>query len=197
MPWRLATCQMVSPSRATVSLPSSRNFTVLPWPLALPSTLSAGALCATPGLPACLFSPPATPFLSWPYPAGLVLSSMASPGAERLAQLFGKIFRDAGQRIGGRLTQAANRGVPHRGGEFVQQALVPRTLRHELDGFLGTNAAWRALAAALIFKEFHQVESHSFHIVLIRQDHNGVGADETAIFFKGSEVERQIGHRCW
>ena len=59
----------------------------------------------------------------------------------------------------------------------------------------GADPARRALAAALILEEFHEVERHCLHIVLVRQDHNRVRPDEAAVFFQGAEVERNIGHR--
>src|SRR6185312_16160400 len=66
----------------------------------------------------------------------------------------------------------------------------------QLGRFLGPDAAGRALAAAFILEELHQIQRGSLYVVLVGEDHNRVRPHETAVFFKGSEVERDIGHRC-
>src|SRR2546421_12788229 len=99
VPWRLATCQIVSPALASTSTPSRVKVTVLPEPLVV----------------------------------------ITSPLAERLAQLLGKIFQHAQQRIGRRLAKPADRGVAHGVREFRQQRRVPRTLCHQTDGLLGSH----------------------------------------------------------
>src|SRR5450759_816640 len=48
VPRRLATCQMVSPSSASTSLPSRRNFTDLPAPLPAVIAKSSSCACALP-----------------------------------------------------------------------------------------------------------------------------------------------------
>ena len=53
------------PRARRTSAPSSVKVMVLP-PLPSPATLSAGAVCATPGLPSPLLLPPAAPLASWP-----------------------------------------------------------------------------------------------------------------------------------
>src|SRR5204863_9240657 len=72
------TCQMVSPARACTSAPSSVNAMVSP-PAPSPCTLSAGPVCATFGRPSTFVSPPAAPFLSWPYPTGSFSLLIESP----------------------------------------------------------------------------------------------------------------------
>src|ERR1700734_3970483 len=67
-------------------------------------------------------------------------------------------------------------------------------MRHQLGRLLGADPAWRALAAALILEELHQVKSHRLHIVLVGQNDNRVGAYEAAVFFQRAEIERQVGH---
>src|SRR5690606_23063830 len=79
-------------------------------------------------------------------------------------------------------------------GQLVQERLIPRTLLHQLDRLLGTNAAGRALAARLVLEKAHQVQSHGFHVVLVGQDDNRVGTDEAAVFFERAEIERQVRH---
>src|SRR3954453_23116380 len=174
VPWRCATCQMVSPLRAWTSWPSSVNATVSPpWPS--PCTLSAGPVCATCGRPSTLVSPPAAPLLSWPYPTGLVVSFMESPFAQRPGQIVAEILEHAEQRVRRGLSQPADRGISHRGGQFGQQRLVPRPGCHQLDRLLGSCPARRALSAALILEKAHQVERHRLHVVALGQDHDRVG----------------------
>ena len=64
--------------------------------------------------------------------------------------------------------------------------------RHQADGLLGAVAAGRALAAAFVLEELHQVQRHGLHVVLVRQDHHGVAADKRAMLLELTEVERQI-----
>ena len=115
--------------------------------------------------------------------------------SQRFRQFLGEIFQHAEQRIRRRLAEAADRGVAHRGRQLGQQRRVPRALRHQLDGLLGADAAGRALAAAFVLEELHQVERHRLHVVLVGQDDNRVRADEAAVFFQRAEIERQVGHR--
>ena len=142
-----ATCQMVSPARASTSRPSSVNV--------------IGFI--------------------------VVIGSHHCPAA---CQILAEILEHAAQRIGRRLAEAADRGVAHRGGQLVQQRLVPRPGCHQLDGLLGADAAGRALAAAFVLEEPHQVERHRLHVVLLGQDDNRVRADEAAVFFQRAEIER-------
>ena len=92
------------------------------------------------------------------------------------------------------MAEPADRGVAHQGGEFVKEGWVPRPIGHQVGGLLGADAAWRALAAALVLEEFDEVERHCFHVVLVGKDHNSVGADEAAIFLQRAEIERDVGH---
>src|SRR5262245_51712213 len=125
VPLRCATCQIVSPSLASTSLPSRLNVMVL---------------------------------------------LIASPLAERLYEIVAEILEHAAQRVRCGLAEAADRGIAHRGGKLVQQRLVPRPGCHQLDGLLGSDTAWRALAAALVLEEAHQVQRHGFHVVLVGED---------------------------
>src|SRR5258708_24795197 len=114
---------------------------------------------------------PSRPSTSWPssvklkgFAAPLVLigrslrrSSAPSPCPERLCEILGKILKDAQQRIWGCLTETADRGIPHGGGQLLEQALVPRSARHQFRGLLGPHPAGRALAAAFVLEEAHQV----------------------------------------
>src|SRR5690349_4309922 len=78
---------------------------------------------------------------------------MASPLLERFAQLFREIFQHAQERVRRRLAEAADRCVTHGVGQLGQQARVPGAMLHQLDGFLGADAAGRALPAAFVFEE--------------------------------------------
>src|SRR5262245_23908512 len=108
------------------------------------------------------------------YVAAFSYPSYQSPTSERLAQLLGKIFQHAQQRVGRRLAEAADRGVAHGVRELGQQRLIPGAGCHQLGGLLGSRPAGRALAATLVLEEAHQVERHRFHIVLVGEDHNRV-----------------------
>ena len=77
----------------------------------------------------------------------------------------------------------------------LQQRLVPVRRRHQLDRLLGADAAGRALAAALVLEEAHQVERHRLHVVLVGEDDDRGRADEAAIGFERAEIERDVGHR--
>src|SRR5262249_2072713 len=67
--------------------------------------------------------------------------------------------------------------------------------RHQLDRLLRAHPAWRALAAALVLEETHEVERYRFHVILVRQNDNRMRPDEAAMRLEGSEIERQIRHR--
>src|SRR5262249_17507961 len=86
------------------------------------------------------------------------VAALSSPTPERLLKLFGKILEHAQQRIGRRLAKPADRGIAHRVREFRQQRLIPRAGCHQLDRLLGSGAARRALPAAFVLEEAHQVE---------------------------------------
>src|SRR6185503_5724865 len=68
-------------------------------------------------------------------------------------------------------------------------------LGHQLDSFFGAGAARRALAAALVLEEPHQVQRHRLHVVLVGQNDNRMRPHEAAVFFQGSEVEWLVRHR--
>src|SRR5262245_41196941 len=145
---RRAARKIVSPSRMSISRSSMKKVSAV-GALPSPTILSAGAACETPGLPPPTAAPPATPALSWPYPAGLLVSFMARsyrlPTSQRLGQFVRKILQDAQQRVGRRLPEPADRRVAHQRRELRQQRGIPRALLHQLDGFLAANAARRAL----------------------------------------------------
>ena len=71
---------------------------------------------------------------------------------------------------------------------------VPPPRAHQLDRLLRAVAAGRALAAALVLEEAHEVERHRLHVVLVGQDHHRVAADEAAVLLELAEVERDVGH---
>src|SRR5262245_25798480 len=81
---------------------------------------------------------------------------IGSPRSQRLFQIIGKILEHTRQRVRRGLAEAADRGVAHQHRELVEQALVPRAHGHQLGGLLRTNAAGRALAAALVLEKLHE-----------------------------------------
>src|SRR6476659_2339652 len=93
--------------------------------------------------------------------------SFASPLSHRLGQIVAEVLEYAREGIGRSLPESADRGVAHRGGQLVQQRLIPWPGCHQLDGLFGSGAAGRALAAAFVLEEAHQVERYRFHVVLV------------------------------
>src|SRR5262249_55521783 len=79
--------------------------------------------------------------------------------------------------------------------EFRQQRRIPHAALHELHGLFGADPARRALAAAFILEEAHQVQRRRLDVVLVRQDDDRGRANEAAAFFQRPEVERNIIHR--
>src|SRR5580765_6889068 len=82
-----------------------------------------------------------------------------SRGAERFApqlraprscELVREILHHAGDRIGRRLAQAADRGIGHRLRELVQERSVPARAREQTHRLLGANPARRALSAGFV-----------------------------------------------
>ena len=76
----------------------------------------------------------------------------------------------------------------------VSKASVPRTLLHELHRLLGSDAAGRALAAALVLEELQEVQRDRLHIVLLGQDYHRMRPDEAAVLLEHAEIERKVGH---
>src|SRR6266851_2672785 len=108
-------------------------------------------------------------------------SSAPSPRPEWFGEIVGKILQDAKKRIWGRLAEAADRRIAHGGRELIEQAFVPRSIRHQLRRLLGPDPAGRALAAALVLEEAHQVQRHRLHVVMLGQNHNRVRSHEASV----------------
>src|SRR5262249_49791989 len=53
-----------------------------------------------------------------------------------------------------------------------------------------------ALAAAFILEEFHQIQRRSLDVVLVGKYYDRVRTHKTTVLFEGSEIERNIRHRC-
>src|SRR5262249_28089090 len=84
--------------------------------------------------------------------------------------------------------------ITHGGGKLLQELHVPGTLGHQLGRLFRTDSAGRALTAAFVLEELHQIQRGSLDVVLVGEDHNRVRPYEAAISFEGSEIERDIGH---
>src|SRR5258705_10936209 len=112
----------------------------------------------------------------------LLLAVIASPRSHRLAQVIGKIFQHAQERVGRRLAEAADRGVAHGGGKLGQQRRIPTPLLHQLYRLLGAYAAGRALPTTLVFKETHEIDRGCLHVVLLGESNPRMRAEETAVF---------------
>src|SRR5205085_5506555 len=151
---------MVSPARASTCLPSSSNWMVT-GPRPSPLTTPIGWVCVILGPPSGTDLPPALPLASWPYPCGFGLSLISKPhrpsprrcasfGGFLRRKFFRKILDHRGERIRGRLTEAADRGVAHGLAQFLQQVPVPLAALHQQRRLLGADSARRALATALV-----------------------------------------------
>src|SRR5262245_35248706 len=110
---------MVSPSRMSTSRSSmvkvpglSATSALIVAPLSrLSSPRRRGPI--VPQTPATGIWVPAFAGTTSEYVAAFSFPSSQSPTPERLAQLLGKILQHAQQRVGRRLTEAADRGVAH------------------------------------------------------------------------------------
>src|SRR4051794_944933 len=107
-------------------------------PVPSPPTIPTGWVWVIFGPPSGADWPPALPLASWPYPCGFGLSLISKPrrhSPNRCAsfrgflrrKFFRKIFNHRGERIRGRLAEAANRGVAHCLAQFAEQFPVPTT----------------------------------------------------------------------
>src|SRR5260370_21397239 len=171
---------MVSSARASTSRPSRVNFTLL---------LIASPVIYRQGW-AKREARAHRDIRRWARFVLPTLRHSPSPASERLLQLVRKILQHAHQRVRRCLSKSANRSVAHGGRQLAEQRLVPRAGRHQLHGLLSARPAGRALAAALILEELHQIESHSLDVVPVRQDHNRVRPDEATIWLQRAEIER-------
>ena len=108
--------------------------------------------------------------------------------------LFLGLLLDGFHRVGCRLAEAADGGIAHDLAEVGVQIGIPVAGGHQLDGFFRAVAAGGALATALVLEEAHEVQGHSFHIVLVGQDHNRMAAHEAAVLLELAKIEGNVGH---
>ena len=109
--------------------------------------------------------------------------------------ILGKMTQDRQQPVGRRLTQPADRGIDHGHGQLQQQLPVPGRGGHQVNRFLAAGAAGRALAAALVLEEAHQVQRRGGDRIPVRQDDHRGRTDQAAMLLKRAEIERDVGHR--
>ena len=107
----------------------------------------------------------------------------------------GKVADHAGDGVGRRLPEPADRRVGHRPRQFVEQRQIPCRLLEQPDRLLGADAARRALAARFVGKKPHQVERGVAGAVVLRQHDHGCGADERAVRLERVEIERHVAER--
>ena len=93
-----------------------------------------------------------------------------------------------------RLAEAADRGVGHGAGELLRSGVSQAGRCISLHRLLGADPAGRALAAAFVLEEAHQVEGRGLEVVLVGEHHHGMAADEAALLLELAEVERHVGH---
>src|SRR6266446_4034590 len=132
---------MVSPSMASTCLPSSSN-----WILVIPP------------LPSRVFRKSGNRFCDKNTCKTLDVSIFSRQTASHFAgkcswpELIREIFNDCRQRIRGRLAQTADRCIPHRLAQFVEQLAVPDRFLHQQRRLLGADTARRALTAAFVLE---------------------------------------------
>ena len=78
----------------------------------------------------------------------------------------------------------------------VQQIGIPIRLFHQHACLFGARAARRALTAAFILEEPHQVQGDAFDVVMLREDHDGSRTDKAAMLLQRAKVERNVVHGC-
>src|SRR5690242_4617999 len=83
----------------------------------------------------------------------MVSAFAATRSLSFISNLVGEVLRDATDRVGCRLPEAADGRIGHRDRKLLQQCLVPPGLRHQVRGLAGAHAARRALAARLVLEE--------------------------------------------
>src|SRR3984957_9693797 len=81
-------------------------------------------------------------------------------------ELLWKVFNHSRQWIRGGLAEPADRGIAHSLAQFVEQFAVPHRPFHQQRRLLGAYAAGRALAAAFILEEPHQVQRGTLYTVM-------------------------------
>src|SRR3954447_26249384 len=146
MPCRCATCQIVSPGSASISVPSSVKrigSVIAPSYQLMQSRRKPG--------PTDQFSslwnggPPLLPGPREGGPSRQILPGM-------LQYLLDRVHR--------RLAKTADRGVAHHHLQIVEQLFVPARAVHQHDRLFGADPARRTLAAAFVLEEAHQIERH-------------------------------------
>ncbi len=181
MPWRSATCQIVSPGAASTSVPSRKK--------------RIGSVIGSPPMP------------SSPQERGsrnarrIELADLDS----RLRGNDELVMRDHVNRSSRKCFSTCLTGFiaawprPQIEASLItcvsssSKRLVPVRRGQQLDGLLGAGAARRALAAALVLEEAQQVQRHRLHVVLVGEDDHRGRADEAAVGFERAEIERDVG----
>jgi len=100
-----------------------------------------------------------------------------------MQELIREILNYCRQRIRGRLAETADRCIPHCLAQFVEQLAVPDWFLHQQRRLLGTDTARRALAAAFVLKETHQMSAAPYAVLLGQDDDRG-RTDKAAVFFQ-------------
>ena len=107
----------------------------------------------------------------------------------------GKYLHDRQQRVRRRLARA--RRSRRRASPAPARRAAPGPSRplHQPTRLLRADPAGRALAAALVLEEAHQVERRASHVVLVREHHDRGRADEAAVLLQRAEIERDVAMR--
>src|SRR5258706_15876877 len=98
-------------------------------------------------LAAWMMVSPACAEMVSPFSLNSMASALPTGSFIFMSDLAREMLRDAADRVGRGLAEAADRRVGHRDREFLEERLVPLLRFHQLRRLGGADAAGRALAA--------------------------------------------------
>src|SRR5450631_4388955 len=105
-----------------------------------------------------------------PFSLNSIVSAFAASSFIFMSHLVREMLRDAANRVGRGLAEAADGRIRHRDRKLLEKRRVPLRGFHEMRGLRGAHAARRALSARLVLEELHQVQRGIARLVVLRQD---------------------------
>ena len=110
-------------------------------------------------------------------------------------QLLRKIFDHAGDRVGRRLPEPANRRVDHRPGKAPPAARCPISAARAARPPLRCRRGRACIDRRTHRQKAHQIQRGVACAVVLRKDDHRRGADEASVRLQRVEVERDVGQR--